>query len=131
MALDDFIEVKRKMALDCRDLAEVIAGWLPARTPFQSYGLLTRIAYSVGGAVFYQAFIDQRDDFIERAGLEPFLGGDSVDQAIDAFDICGAAAARMPSVLIDPHGQHHGLPSGRRVASLASVLEIIRETEIT
>jgi len=53
--------------------------------------------------------------------------GDSV-----ALDIRGAAAARIPAVLIDPRGQHSldGVPASRRVASLASVLDIIRRAEI-
>lgn len=47
--------------------------------------------YSAGGAVFGHAFVNQSDDFIERAALESFLDCDSADQAIDTFDICGAA----------------------------------------
>lgn len=54
--------------------------------------------------------------------------GDSI-----VFDVHGAAAAGIRSVLIEPHGQHSrdGLASGGRVASLASLTEIIRGTEIT
>ncbi len=51
--------------------------------------------------------------------------GDSV-----AFDICGAAAAGVASILVDPNGHHDGLASGRRVRKLLSVLEIIRDAKI-
>src|ERR1700726_1511562 len=52
------------------------------------------IGYSASGEVFCEALVNQSDDFIERAELEPFLDGDSADQAIDAFDVFGAAEKR-------------------------------------
>ena len=62
--------------------------------PWVIASITSKIAYSASGEVFCQALVNQSDDFIERAGLEPFLDGDSADQAIDAFDVCGAAEKR-------------------------------------
>src|SRR6478609_268216 len=65
--------------------------WLPYSTTRADK---SACVHSAGGAVICQAFVNHGNDFIERAGLQPFLDGDSADQAIDTFDVCGAAEQR-------------------------------------
>ena len=78
------------------------------------------------------------DDFIERAALEPFLDGDSADQAIDAFDVCGAAEQRTRCGRGRPEafGSFGVLVEGNKVAistnstseSMAQLLTLARKS---
>ena len=41
-----------------------------------------------------QALVHQRNDLIQRVGLESLLAGDPTDQAVDPLDVIGAAQKR-------------------------------------
>ena len=49
---------------------------------------------SAAGAVASQPIVDERDDLVERLGLQPLLLRDPPHQAVDALDVLGAAEER-------------------------------------
>jgi hypothetical protein len=52
------------------------------------------VATHRGGPVSAEPIVDKAHDFVQRVGLKPLLACNPPDEAVDAFDVFGAAEQR-------------------------------------